>query len=240
MNVTIIVAIFLAFITKGVAGFANTLVFGSIMSFSTNTINITPIDLLIGLPSNVMITFKERKNIYSKIFIPLSILVILGTIPGTLLLKNADVNILKVIFGFVVILLSIETLLREKQIKKTNPNKLILAIIGAVSGVLCGMFGIGAFLVAYVGRTTENQAQFRGNICAVFLVENIFRIFLYSINGIINKNIVLTSIKLLPIMLLGLGVGILLSKIISEKIVKKIVMIMLMLTGISLVISNLM
>ena len=170
----------------------------------------------------------------------LSILAIIGIIPGVIFLKNGDVNVLKIIFGFAVILIGIETLLRERQKKKLKQSKLVLAIIGIISGVLCGLFGVGAFLVAYIGRTTENQAQFRGNICAVFLVENIFRIVLYSISGIITKSVLLMSIKLSPFMLVGLFIGIVLSKVIKEAVVKKVVIAMLMLTGVSLIISNLM
>jgi len=238
MDFILAIAIFLAFVVKGITGFANTLVFGSIMSFSTSTVNITPIDLLTSIPSNALIAFKERKNINPKVFIPLSLLVVLGTIPGAILLKNGNVALLKIAFGFAVILIGLETLIRESKARKIKPNKIVLALIGVASGVLSGLFGVGAFLVAYIGRTTDNQAQFRGNICAVFLVENTFRLILYSINGIINKDILLTGIKVMPVMLVGLGVGIFLSSKISDKLVKKIVILMLMLTGLSLAISN--
>ena len=239
MDIIFIIAVFLAFIVKGITGFGNTLVFGSIMSFSTNTINITPVDLLVGLPSNAVIAVKERKSISAKVVVPLAVMVILGTIPGVYILKNADVNMLKAIFGFVVILVGIETLLRERKQETSHPSRLLLGIIGIASGILCGMFGIGAFLVAYISRTTENQAQFRGNICTVFLVENIFRIIIYSIQGIISMPIIYTSLKTLPFMLAGLAAGILVSKKLNDKIIKKIVIIMLMVTGLVLVINNL-
>lgn len=239
MNLTVVIAILLAYIVKGVCGFANTLVFGSIMSFSDKTINITPIDLLVGMPANAVLTIKERKSLKLNVIVPLSLLVIAGIIPGVIFLKNGDVNVLKAVFGFAVVLIGVETLLRERQQKKMQRSKWVLAIIGIISGVLCGLFGVGAFLVAYISRTTENQSQFRGNICAVFLIENTFRLILYSINGIINKDIFLLSIKLIPVMLAGLFIGILISKFINEKAIKKIVVVMLMLTGVSLIITNL-
>lgn len=239
MNLTVVIAIFLAYIVKGVCGFANTLVFGSIMSFSDKTINITPIDLLVGIPANAVLTIKERKSLKLSVIIPLSLLVIAGIVPGVIFLKNGDVNVLKAIFGFAVVLIGVETLLRERQQKKMQQSKWVLAVIGIISGVLCGLFGVGAFLVAYISRTTENQSQFRGNICAVFLIENTFRLILYSINGIINKDIFLFSLKLILVMLVGLFIGILISKFINEKAIKKIVVVMLMLTGVSLIITNL-
>lgn len=240
MDVTVIIAIVIAYIVKGICGFANTLVFGSIMSYTRNTINITPIDLIIGTPANMIITWKERKNISVKVFIPLSILVIIGIIPGAFFLKVGDSSQIKVLFGFIVILIGLESFLRERQKVKKQSSKTLLIIVGIISGALCGLFGVGAFLVAYISRTTENQNQFRANICAVFLVENIFRLVLYSMTGILTFDIFRESLILYPFMLLGLGLGIFLSKKISEALVKKIVIILLMLSGLTLIINNLM
>ncbi|MEX1375838.1 MAG: sulfite exporter TauE/SafE family protein [Eubacteriales bacterium] len=239
MDIVFIIAVFAAFVVKGITGFGNTLVFASITSFSEYTINITPVDLIVGLPSNAVIAIKERKSISLKVVLPLALLVILGTIPGVYILKNADANLLKVIFGFVVVLVGVETLLRERRKRTSRPSKLLLGIIGIVSGILCGMFGIGAFLVAYISRTTENTSQFRGNICTVFLAENIFRLIIYSVKGIINVPILITSIKMLPFMLAGLFFGILLSKKMNEKSIKKIIVLLLIITGFVLIINNL-
>ena len=58
-----IIASILAFFVKGLCGFANTLVFSTILSFQNNNINISPVDLLIGYPPNIIMAYKERKNI---------------------------------------------------------------------------------------------------------------------------------------------------------------------------------
>ena len=52
-----------AYFVKGLCGFANTLVFSTILSFSTNNVNISPVELVLGLPSNIMISYKERKSV---------------------------------------------------------------------------------------------------------------------------------------------------------------------------------
>ena len=43
-----VIATFVAFFVKGVCGFANTLVFTSILSYGTANANISPTELLIG------------------------------------------------------------------------------------------------------------------------------------------------------------------------------------------------
>jgi len=234
----IIIAVVLAYIVKGICGFANTLVFGSILSYSRNTINITPIDLLLGFPSNLIIVWKERSHISAKVVVPLSILVLIGVIPGALFLKLGDTGLIKIVFGIIVILVGIESLLRERQKVKKESSKLLLVIVGFISGILCGVFGVGAFLVAYISRTTENQNQFRGNICAVFLIENLLRFYLYTVTGILSFEIFKDSLILYPFMILGLTIGILLSKKLSEVLIKKIVIILLMISGATLIVNN--
>jgi uncharacterized membrane protein YfcA len=238
MDFIAVLAAICAFIVKGMSGFANTLVFDSIMSFTASNINITPVELLVGYPSNFYIAWKERKGISLKVCIPLALFVMIGIIPGAIFLLKGDTGLIKTLFGFVVILLGIEMLLRERQKHKKKTSKATLALIGIISGILCGLFGIGAFLVAYISRTTDNQTQFKSNICIVFLVENTFRIVFYSMTGILSLAIIKQAALLLPFMAAGLAIGMLLSRKVSEGLVRKAVIILLILSGISLVINN--
>lgn len=238
MNLIFIIAVIIAYIVKGMCGFANTLVFNSVMSFSTNPINITPIELIIGYPANIYIAFKERKSLSLKLWLPLALLVLAGIIPGTLFLKLGQSEILKVFLGFAIILISLEMFLRERQTKKHKSSKIILTVIGIMSGILCGLFGIGAFLAAYMNRTTENNKEFKGNLCIVFLIENSFRIILYICTGIINSSILKTSIFLIPFMFIGLLTGMFLSNKINEKLIRQIVIILLFFSGISIIAAN--
>lgn len=238
INILMIIAILAAYIVKGMCGFANTLVFTTILSFKANNVNISPLELLVGYPSNIIIAWKERKSTSPKIYIPLSILVIAGSIPGAIFLKNGDTRIIKMIFGFVVVFIGLEMFFREYQNIKQKSSKIVLGTIGIVSGVLCGLFGVGALLAAYVSRTTDDNSAFKGNLCVVFLVENTFRVILYSLTGIINFTVFKSAIMLIPIMLVGLSTGMLLARLLNEKIVKRIVTIMLILSGISLFIGN--
>lgn len=234
----LIIAVISAYTVKGLCGFANTLVLSTILGFRSNNIEITPLDLIAGYPTNLIIVWKERKSLSMKVWLPLSILVIIGGIPGTFLLKNGDTTILKIVFGIIVVLFGVEMLCREYNSKKRKSSPWELAIIGIISGLFCGLFGVGAFLAAYVSRTTDSSKSFRGNLCLVFSIECTFRLIIYSMTGIITKAIFLQGIKLMPLMLLGLGIGILLSKVLDEKKVKKAIVITLILSGLSLLITN--
>lgn len=233
-----IIATLCAFFVKGLSGFANTLVFTSILSFGTANINISPVELILGYPTNLIISWKERKQIDSKICIPLSIMVIVGSVAGVIFLKKADIRLVKIIFGILVIIVGIEMLLRELSKKEARKSKVLLTIIGVLSGFLCGLYGVGALLGAYIGRTTHDTNAFKANICTVFIVENTFRIILYSIYGIITIASLKKALILSPFMLAGLFAGMYCADKINEKTVKKIVIILLIISGVSLILLN--
>ena len=87
-----IFATFTSYIIKGLCGFANTMVFTAMLSFGSVNANISPVDLLLGYPANAILTWKNRKSLDPKVFIPLSAMVLAGSIPGSFLLKNVNAS----------------------------------------------------------------------------------------------------------------------------------------------------
>ena len=233
-----IIATVVAYFIKGLCGFANTLVFTTILSFGTPNVNISPIDLLIGYPTNLILTWENRKKLDSKVYLPLIALVIIGSIPGVFMLKNVNTSIIKLIFGVVVIVLGLEMLLREYSKDSGKSSRILLAIIGVASGVLCGLFGVGALLAAYVSRVTDDSQTFKANISAVFIVDNTFRIILYSTLHILTLDTLKRSLILIPFVLIGLIAGMKCSSIMNKNLAKKITALLLVISGISLVIKN--
>ena len=233
-----ILAAVAAYFIKGLCGFANTLVFTSILSFGVPNANISPIDLL-GYPTNLILTWKNRRSLDPKVYLPLAALVLAGSIPGAFLLKHVDARAVKVLFGVVVAALGAEMFSREYSKKRLRSSKIVLAIIGVTAGVLCGLFGVGALLAAYVSRVTEDGGSFKENISAVFIVDNTFRIVLYSALGLLTFDTLKTALLLLPFALAGLFLGMKCSSRMNESLVKKITSILLVLSGISLILKNL-
>ncbi len=234
-----IIASICAFFVKGLCGFANTLVFTTILSFGNSNVNISPVELLLGYPTNIILAWKERKAIKWRVCLPLALLVILGAVPGALFLKNANTSLVKTLFGVVIVFIGFEMLLREFQTRKMKPSKVVLVMIGVLSGLLCGLYGIGALLGAYINRVTDNSSSFKANICVVFLIDNTFRIILYGLWGIFTFKILKQVIALIPFIFIGLILGMISGKFLDEKIIKKIVVIMLIISGAALILNSL-
>ena len=86
---------------------------------------------------------------------------------------------------------------------------------------------------------TEDGDSFKANISAVFIVDNTFRIVLYSALGLLTLDTLKTALLLIPFALVGLFLGMKCSSRMDESLVKKITAVLLVLSGISLILKNL-
>ena len=222
-----ILATLAAFFIKGLCGFANTLVFQSILSFGVNNASISPVELALGFPGNAILTWQNRKSLDPKVFGPLM----------ALMLSSIDGRIVKIIFGTAIILIAQDML--RGQGKPRKEKKWMTALVGVAAGVLSGLFGVGALLAAYVSRITETNGAFKANISVVFLAENVFRFALYAALGILNQAALVTAVKLMPFMLVSLFAGIAVSKKIDDRRIRKLVLLLLVVSGAMLIAQNL-
>jgi uncharacterized membrane protein YfcA len=235
------IAVFVAFFVKGLCGFANTLVFQSILSFQNDNKNISPVELILTYPANIILMVKERKSLKWSVCLPLTILVVIGSVPGILLLKSADTTIIKLIFGAVTVAVAVEMFfrMRRKTEKEEGTGaKIMMFLIGLLSGVLCGLYGVGALLGAFVGRKTETLSAFKANMSFIFVAENTLRIVLYIVLGILTLEILNKAIILIPFMFAGLFLGMFASRFVNETLAKKLIILALIISGISLIVTS--
>lgn len=239
-NIYLFFAVLFAFFVKGITGFGNTLVMAPLFSFVVSNRFTTPVDLLISIPTNSYLVWRNRKSIDIKTVIPLALMLLGGVIPGIMLLKTGNDLLLKCILGIVIMILGIEMLLRkqDRQIPEKS-NKVLLVIIGLVSGILAGMYGISAFLVAYISRTSADRSQFRANLCSLFLVDNVFRLVWYSVTGIMTKEVVSFTLMIAPAVAAGMYIGTKVDMGLKEETVRKATIYLLIISGAVLLIKSL-
>ena len=158
-----IAATLAAFFIKGLCGFANTLIFQSILSFSVNNADISPVELVLGFPGNAILTWQNRKSLNPRIFLPLTALMLAGNIPGALMLKNMDGRIVKVIFGVVIICIALNMLLGQSKTQRA-PKKWMTVIVGIAAGTVMAMLCQGINLhdiltVMYSGFSADTGSD---------------------------------------------------------------------------------
>jgi uncharacterized membrane protein YfcA len=195
-------------------------------------------NLFLQAPINGWISWKNRKNFSIKSALFMLVCILCGIIPGTLLLKNASSWVLKACLGVLVLGIGVEMLTRNRT-KSAKENRLVMGLVSFCSGVTAGLYGINLFFVAYVERTTRDRAAFRGNVCFIFFIENIVRIIIYSVMGIFTKYIFLLTLISLPAMVSGFFIGSRIDKKLSETTIRRIIIAMFMLGGLSILIKAL-
>ena len=73
----------------------------------------------------------------------------------------------------------------------------------------------------------------------MFIAENLFRMALYGALGIITMTTLRQSVMLMPFMLIGLLTGMAGSRVLDERVVKKLVIALLIISGCVMVWKNL-
>lgn len=232
------IAAFLAFFVKGLCGFANTMIFTSVLSFGMNNVNIAPVELLIGSPGNMIVAWKERRYIDWKLVLPLTALVLLGDIPGVFLLKSANAQAIKVLLGGVIILLGLSMLRPQTAVRK-RPSWPVIALVSVISGLLCGLYGIGALVAVLCAHITDNSHASKGTMNVILLGDNLFRVIVYAATGILTGPVIKQALLLMPVMVAGLLLGIRCIAKVNERTARFIIILALILSGAALIITNL-
>jgi len=105
--------------------------------------------------------------------------------------------------------------------------------IGALSGVLgCGIAFNGPPVVLYLAATGKEKDSFRAKLAGYFLVLNLFILPSHIFAGMVTRDTLeLAAMSVLPL-LAGVWGGILLAERISEALFRKVVLVVITITGV--------
>lgn len=227
----VFVSIALAFIIKGLVGFGDPLLYTPLLSVFLPNSTITPGLLPVSLVLNARVVWKNRSHFSPRLVFPIAAFVMLGIIPGTLLLQYGSASALKLLLGLVIIAMGVEMLTRKPGTGK--PSALLRSVMSFLSGVTAGLFGIDLLFLAYVERVSQRREEFRGNVCFIFILEGIFRTVLYLWSGMFTTQSLLLSLISLPAALLGMWVGSLLDRHVSDRLSHRFIIYVFILGGVS-------
>lgn len=221
-----------AFVVKGIAGFGDPLIFTPALTAVLPSAIVTPAMAPVNLVMNSRMVWKNRRYFSKDIILPIAAFVLLGIIPGTMLLKYSPPQGLKLVLGLLIIGLGIEMLTRKPDTTH-KPNIYIRSIVSFFSGLTAGLFGINLLFLAYMERVTVNREQFRVNACCVFFLENLFRIILMLCGRMYTSQCLLLTLTALPAAFLGMALGARLDKKFSDKMSRRVIIYVFILGGVS-------
>ena len=164
-------SIALGFIIKGLVGFGDPLVYTPLLSVALPNSTITPGMLPVSLVLNARVVWQNRDHFSPRLVLPIAAFVMLGIIPGTLLLRYGSPTVLKLLLGLVIIAMGVEMLTRKPGTGR--PSALLRSVMSFLSGVTAGLFGIDLLFLAYLERVTQNREEEPMEVEFVFSDEGI-------------------------------------------------------------------
>lgn len=233
------VAALAAYFVKGLCGFASTIVFGTVLGFSVTNAEISPVDCLFTIFSNSIMSWRGRKYLKSEIILPCAVIMVVFSIVGTLFLKNTDAHIIKLIFGLVVIFVGVNLLIRDIRGTRKKTSKIVELISLITAGVMTGLYGISVLTSVYLSQRIDDANEFKANLSCIFLFEGLVRVISYTLLGIITVASLKTAALILPCMLIGLFAGMKCANVLDPVLAKRVVLVMLMISGLALVLATL-
>ena len=123
----------------------------------------------------------------------------------------------------------------KNKLKNLKHSKAYYYIVGGVTGIANGLFGSGGGMlsVPLLENTGLEAKKAHGSSIAITLPLSVVSTFVYSLKGHINYSL---ALKFIPLGLLGAIAGSWLLKKISNKILKKIFGIILIISGIRMLV----
>lgn len=228
--------IFLAYISFGISGAGASIISVPILSQFFPLTFIVPICLLLDFSASLGIGTTFRQHVDKKelkILIPFAII---GTVIGITLLIHLPRQAALVLLGASILVYGLYSLCKRGEISRLNQWWSVPA--GLVSGIMGALYGTGGppYMMYLAGRIYD-KAVFRATVSRMVTVGVGMRLAGFIVSGLLlQKNVLLTAVIMLPLSFVGLFVGNKAHKLIPRELIIRLISVLLVISGTSLLI----
>jgi len=221
----------LAEIAGTVGGFGSSLFFVPIASYFLDFHSVLGITALFHVSSNLSKIAFFRKGVNVMLIIYLGIPAVLFVLAGAWLTQFMATQTLEIVLSIFLIVISLVFLYFNNIF--IQPSKLNAITGGTLSGFIAGLVGTGGAIRALVFSAFQLKTEvFIATSAVVDLAIDASRSFVYWHNGFVHTH----DLYLIPILLLvsiaGTFIGKKILQYVSESLFKKIVLFLILLTGV--------
>lgn len=235
MELIIVVTTFVAAIVQGVSGFGFALVAMPILSGLTSIQTAAPLVALITLTNNLLLCLYYRQSFDRNVVKNLLLGAVLGIPIGFLVLDYLPTTLMLIALGAIIVAYSLYSLV--SPVMPVLKSKLWAYGAGFLSGILLASFNLsGPPIVLYGSSQRWSQDRFKGNLSSFFWISVAIVVVGHGFQHRISADIVRQFFLAAPSLVLGLFLGVILSKKFDPTIFRKVVTILLSIVGVRLII----
>ena len=200
--------IFIASVLLGALGFGNSMIALPFMLFMLDARLAIPVMKIISFFCQLFLVAFYRFSIDRQLLIQLVIPTIIGALGGAWLLQNLDTVLLVRLVMVVIISFSCMTLLFGRKLNRLPDWT--ASVVGLIAGVLGGSVALsGPPVVLFLSHEhANNKDAFRGTVMVYFFLEISITLIIYAIYRIFTVEQWLLALRLVPISLLGIWLGV--------------------------------
>ncbi len=221
---------FLAYIVKSTTGFGSAIVMVSLGSVVVGTYDAVILSAVLDLFGGGILFIQDPVADRRRFWVPLSIVIIIGSIVGGLLLKVSPAGSFNFLLATIILIFGIwffmgrggrdeSALTNDLPVDGTKTDY----FASALSGICCGLFGAGGPpLIYWFGRRFAKHA-FRRTLIPMFLFSSFARLIVYGSLGLLGIRFLSFTLFSIPGILLGVFFGNRIFSILSERSFSRVV-----------------
>lgn len=230
----------IAYIIFGIAGFGTALIAAPILAQVMPVASIVPMLALLDCTAAIINGVKLNDKIARREMMWLVPLLIAGSIVGGYLLIVIPPRPMMLALGVFVIGYALWSLASPSF--KGTLNQLWVVPFGAIGGIFSAMFGSGGFIYAiYLSRRLEDKDAVRATVSVLIALAAFTRLVIFAFAGLYTTlELPLMALLLIPAMLIGLFAGHRITLKMSREQFIRVLSMMLIVTGATLVIRAVM
>lgn len=235
-DLAVAAASFIAAFTQAVTGFGSALVGMPLLSPVVGVRVASPLMAVLSITLNFSLLLIRRQAIRWHAMWKIILAAIVGIPIGILAVQLASEHIVLIILGLVLIAYSLYAWFVPQLPELSHP--LWKYVFGFASGLLAGAYNVGGPpAVMYASGRGWEPNEFRSNLQALFLIENVVVVAGHAYSGNYTPEVLNLLWFALPALALGILAGLVLARYIPDALFRKLVLILLILLGIRLVIG---
>lgn len=230
--------VFFAAFVRGVAGFGFALVSAPILLLLWSPKSVVAINLLLGIPSALIQWRYASREVDLRKILPLAAGSLFGIPLGVYIIKEIAPSALKVLIGGVTVFLAIPLILGLGVAFRRE--RLASSAFGFLGGILASSTSLGGPpVVLFVHNQNWRKEVIYSGLAVYFLFVCVCSIGAFLISGLIDVEVVVGAVSLLPALLVGLGLGIVVFSRVDAELFRRLSIAIVIAAGVLGILSGL-